>query len=189
MNEALPIAQYFLICRELNQPAQWPGTYNGYHQVEGQCYAPSIADMHVWAATHDHCKNQAFNHGNGDAVVWRFLWTLFSEYFGVEIGDSSGAPSNNGQRQVTLAKWCQDKSAVWERIVARDGGRVETFQLHGFEMLDWLFAPKNPGVAFMTTVQKARRFGWSRVDDSYEAWIRTFRSYENAGLLPRQGAE
>ncbi|KAH8426308.1 SDR family oxidoreductase [Aspergillus melleus] len=183
MNEALPIAQYFLICRELGQSPKWPGSFNGYHQVEGQCYAPSIADMHVWAATRDNCRDQAFNHGNGDAVVWRFLWSLFGDYFGNPM-DPSEAPTENGPRQLSLAEWAQDKRPVWRTIVARCGGNVDSFQEHGFAMLDWLFSPSTPGAAFMTSVQKARKFGWTRIDDSYEAWISTFRSYENADILP-----
>ncbi|KAL4910486.1 hypothetical protein BDW74DRAFT_171952 [Aspergillus multicolor] len=77
INEALCIAQYFLICRHLGQPPKWPGSYNGWHLVEGQSYAPSLADLHLWAASHEETRDQAFNHGNGNAIAWRFLWAMF----------------------------------------------------------------------------------------------------------------
>ncbi|KAL4733535.1 hypothetical protein BDV11DRAFT_210134 [Aspergillus similis] len=138
MNEALCIAQYFIICRELGQPPKWPGNYNGWYQVKG-IRAPSVADMHVWAATNERARDQAFNHGNGDAAVWRFLWTLFRRYFVL--------PSGRRTRE-----W-------WEQITQKYGGNGEAFQ--------------------------ARRFGWYRIYDSHEAWVSTFCSYENAGILPR----
>jgi hypothetical protein len=33
---------------------------------------------------------------------------------------------------------------------------------------------------------KARKFGWTRYDDSYDAWIETVRTFENARVLPSQ---
>ncbi|KAL4964290.1 SDR family oxidoreductase [Aspergillus stella-maris] len=185
MNEALLIAQYFLICRELGHSAQWPGNYNGWHQVEGQSYAPSLADMHVWAATSEQACDQAFNHGNGDAIVWRFLWTLFGRYYGVEIeGPDSYAGADNQQPRFKMAEWARDKRAIWMRITEQYGGAADSFQDQGFAMLDGLFSPPTPGATFLTTTHKAREFGWGRIDDSHEAWISTFRSYENAGILP-----
>ncbi|KAL4885959.1 hypothetical protein BJY04DRAFT_214152 [Aspergillus karnatakaensis] len=187
INSALCLAQYFLISRELRVCPRWPGNYNGWHQVEGESYAPSVADMHVWAATTESAKDQAFNHGNGDTVAWRFLWTLFAEYFGVSIaGAEPDAPGSSGkqQPQVTLAEWAKDKQAVWERLTDKYGGRAEAYQGGGFELLDWEFSPDEPGLVFATAVQKARALGWSRMEDSYRAWTAAFRSYENAGVLP-----
>lgn len=36
------------------------------------------------------------------------------------------------------------------------------------------------------TVSKARKFGWQRYDDTFDTWFQTFRSFENAGILPLQ---
>lgn len=156
---------------------------NGYHRVDDQCYAPSIADLTVWSTTQDHCKDEAFNHSNGDAVVWRFLWTMFAQYYHVPMNGSE-APSDDGKPQMDLVEWAQDKRAVWEGIVDKYGGNADSFQMYGFAMMNWLFCPSTPGAPFMSTALKARRLGWDRIDDTYEAWISTFRSYENAGVLP-----
>lgn len=184
MNQALPLAQYFLICRELNQPAVYPGNYNGYHQVEMQCYAPSIADLHVWALTQEHTKNEAFNHGNGDPMAWRFLWKLFGEYFGVSLNGCEPGPETE-KPVFSLAEWSCDKKSVWEGIIAKNGsGSVESFQEQGFGMMDGLLSRPMPGSQFIASIAKARRLGWTREDDSYGAWVETFRAYENAGVLP-----
>lgn len=183
MNEALLIAQYFLICRELGQVATWPGNYNGWHQVEGQSYSPSLADLHVWAATNDQTKDQAFNHGNGDAIAWRFLWTLFGRYYDVEI-DQDGPQPDCSKPQLSLVEWAHGKQDIWKRVTEKYGGNVDAFQTDNYGLLDGLFSPPTPGATFLTTTHKARKLGWNRIDDSYEAWTSTFRSYENAGILP-----
>lgn len=98
--------------------------------------------------------------------------------------DGSEVPSDDGKPQMDLVEWAQDKRAVWDTIVDNYGGNPEPFQMHGFAMMNWLFCPSMPGAPFMSTAVEARRLGWDRIDDTYEAWISTFRSYENAGVLP-----
>jgi nucleoside-diphosphate-sugar epimerase len=48
-------------------------------------YAPSLADLSVWVASHDHCKDEVFNHTNGDVFVWKYMWQDFAAYFGLEV--------------------------------------------------------------------------------------------------------
>lgn len=50
-------------------------------------------------------------------------------------------------------------------------------------MMNWLFCPRTPGAPFMSTAVKPR-LGLDRMDDTYEALTSTFRSHENAGVLP-----
>ncbi|PLB48513.1 nucleoside-diphosphate-sugar epimerase GsfE [Aspergillus steynii IBT 23096] len=184
INEAIPIAQYFLVCRELGTTPRWPGTLESYNRVEDMSYAPSIASLTVWAATQDHCGNEAFNHINGSVIVWRFLWNMFSQYFGVAL-DSQETPTEE-TAPMDMAEWASDKGPVWEHIVAKYGGKVESFRLDSFALMNWYITPSQQKMPFMSTVSKARKMGWSRVDNTYESWIATFRSYENAGVLPVQ---
>ncbi|KGO44678.1 hypothetical protein PEX1_040960 [Penicillium expansum] len=166
MNEVIPLAQYFLICRELGETPKWPGNLRNYHRVEDQSYAPSIADLTVWATTQEHCKDEAFNHTNGDVIFY------------------SSMPDRE-QRELDLVEWSRDKEEVWKSIVAKYGGRADCFQTEGFAMLNWGFNSSITSTTpFMSTVAKARKFGWTRIEDSYEAYDRSFKSYENAGILP-----
>jgi hypothetical protein len=176
------MAQYFLICRELGEAPRWPGNLDGYHRVENQSFAPGIADLTVWAATQDHCKDEAFNHVNGDVIVWKFLWHYLAEYFKVPM-DKFEAPTEETQ-PMDLVEWAKDKKPVWESIVAKHGGDAEAFQLDAFELMNWYITPSLQQVPFMSTNTKAREFGWNRNDDTYQAWLSTMRSYENAGVLP-----
>lgn len=85
MSEAITMALYFLICREMGENATFPGNKVFYNTVDDQSYAPSIADMSVWASTNDHCKNEAFTHVNGDVIMWRYFWPAIGAYFGLDV--------------------------------------------------------------------------------------------------------
>lgn len=83
-----------------------------------------------------------------------------------------------------LAEWAQDKKPVWERIVAKYGGDPEAFQLDAFQLMNWYITPAPNMKPFISTVVKARQFGWNHSDDTYQSWLNTMRAYENAGVLP-----
>ncbi|KAJ6113426.1 hypothetical protein N7523_006743 [Penicillium sp. IBT 18751x] len=184
MNEAILLAQYFLICRELGESPVWPGNLRNFHRAEHQCYAPSIADLTVWATTHDNCQDKAFNHSNGDVIVFKFLWTHLAKYFNVRLPPSPTASARD-EPAVNLAEWAKGKKEVWEQIVAKYGGKAESFQAESFAFLTWCLNPTGDiETPVLSTVTKARNLGWNRTDDPYEAFSKTFRAYENAGILP-----
>lgn len=85
MSEVLTIIIYMLICRELGQPANFPGNEYFWNSIDDNSYAPSVADLTVFAASHENCKNEAFNHVNGDIFVWKYIWQDFAAYFGIEV--------------------------------------------------------------------------------------------------------
>lgn len=80
-----------------------------------------------------------------------------------------------------MADWAQGKKEVWQRVTAQYGGCPDAIDWGTWDFFDWCL-----GKAWFTigTVSKARRFGWKRYDDSLDAWTQTFRSFENAGVLP-----
>lgn len=88
MSMALTVAIYFLICKELGQVPMFPGNKFFYNAVDDASYAPSIADMSVWASTNEHTKNEAFNHNNGDYIVWKYFWARLGGHFGMEVSQS-----------------------------------------------------------------------------------------------------
>ncbi|KAJ6009000.1 nucleoside-diphosphate-sugar epimerase GsfE [Penicillium canescens] len=184
INEAVPIAQYFLICRELGEEPKWPGNLNTYHYSQDMSYSPGIADLTIFATTRDHCKDEAFNHVNGDASVGKFLWQRLGEYFNMHVPNYSSVLDERNS-QVDFRVWAKDKAPVWERIVAKYGGRVDSFQIDAFELMNWFFNPTcDVTTPFAVSISKARKAGWGRIDDSYDIWSQTFQSYENARVLP-----
>lgn len=85
MSQALTLALYFLICLETGEVPRFPGNKYFYNCVDDSSYAPSIADLSVWAMTNPKAANHAFNHANGDTFVWRYFFERIGNYFTLEV--------------------------------------------------------------------------------------------------------
>lgn len=85
MSAALTLAIYILCCREAGQVPVFPGNKFFWNSVDDSSYAPSIADMSVWAATGDHTRNEAFVHTNGDVIIWKHFWPKLTSYYGIYV--------------------------------------------------------------------------------------------------------
>jgi hypothetical protein len=82
-----------------------------------------------------------------------------------------------------MAEWAKDKRPIWDKICEKYGGNPEAFDWGSWAYFDW--ATTRNWLSLMSTT-KARKFGWMRYDDTYETWIETIRTFENAGVLPLQ---
>lgn len=80
-----------------------------------------------------------------------------------------------------MTEWHKDKKEVWERVVSKYGGQLEAFEWGTWDFFDWAVGKSWLTISSMT---KARKFGWKRYDDTYDTYIETFRAFENAGVLP-----
>ena len=92
MSEAITLALYMLINKELGVVPRFPGNKYFYHAVDDCSYGPGIADLSVWASTQEHCKDEAFNHVNGDTYIWRYLFKRIGKYFGMDVILMSTSP-------------------------------------------------------------------------------------------------
>ncbi|PKX88825.1 SDR family oxidoreductase [Aspergillus novofumigatus IBT 16806] len=189
MSEVLTIAIYMLICRELNQPAAFPGNKYFWNSIDDNSYAPSLADLSVWVASHDHCKNEAFNHANGDVFVWKYIWQDFAAYLGLEVPEpkfeKAGGQATTLANEINMVEWARDKRSIWEQIVSKYGGKIEAFDWATWGFMNWA-----TGKSWLTisSINKARKFGWQRNDKTLDTWVETYRSFENAGVLPPRRA-
>ncbi|PWY83404.1 NAD-dependent epimerase/dehydratase [Aspergillus heteromorphus CBS 117.55] len=189
MSEALTIAIYMLICRELNEPANFPGNEYFWNSIDDNSYSPSLADLTVWASSQDHCRDEAFNHVNGDVFVWKYLWQDVAEYFGVDAPEptfkKAAGQAKTLSNEIDMIEWAKDKRGVWEAVVQKYGGKVETFDWGTWGFFNWA-----TGKSWLTisSINKARKFGWNRHDKTLETWIETYRSFENAGVIPSHAA-
>ncbi|PKX88822.1 SDR family oxidoreductase [Aspergillus novofumigatus IBT 16806] len=182
---ALTIVIYMLICRELNEPAKFPGNEYFWNSVDDSSYAPSLADLSVWAVSHDHCKDEAFNHVNGDVFVWKYLWQDIAEYFGLKVPEpkfeKAAGQAETLSNEIDMVEWAKDKKEVWERVVQKYGGKREAFDWGTWGFFNWA---TGKSWLMISSISKARKFGWHRVDKTLDTWIETYRSFENAGVLP-----
>lgn len=89
MSAALTLAIYILCCRETGEVPAFPGNRFFWNSVDDSSYAPSIADMSLWAATGEQTKNESFVHTSGDVIVWKHFWPKLTRYYGVEVCETS----------------------------------------------------------------------------------------------------
>ncbi|KAL1614490.1 hypothetical protein SLS54_009748 [Diplodia seriata] len=176
MSLAVSFAVYFLLNLELGQSAPFPGSSVVLDFPEDISYSPSIADMSVWATTNERARNQAFNQVSGDPVVMRYFWPQLAAYFGVEMDEVTTLQSD-------INDWIKDKRPVWERVVAKYGGKVEAFDWCTWGMFEWAYCQRHWPA--LPSVTKARSLGWMRVDTAMQCWEETFGTFENAGILPK----
>jgi nucleoside-diphosphate-sugar epimerase len=94
MTAALKLVQYLIICRETGETPRFPGNELFYNFVDDFSYAPSIADMSIWATTHQHAKNEAFNHANGDVFSWRWFYPRLGSHLGIEVSSRISNPKH-----------------------------------------------------------------------------------------------
>lgn len=99
---------------------------------------------------------------------------------------ATGEAGIKTENEFKMGEWAADKKPVWEEICRKHGGNPEAFNWGTWGFFDWAIGKAWPTVSSVT---KARKFGWNRYDDTYESWIETFRSFENAGILPRNGGK
>lgn len=85
MSSALTMAIYILCCRELGETPAFPGNEYFWNSVDDSSYAPSIADMSIWASTNDNTKNESFVHTHGDMIVWKHFWPKLANYYDVGV--------------------------------------------------------------------------------------------------------
>ena len=189
MNEALTIALYMMVCRELGVEAKMPTNqiyYEGYDDISD---FRLIADLTIWASTHPHAGNQAFNVTNGDYFSWKHMWPRLAAYFGARASSDqafSKPRPEYGQSQLdtSFEEWSKDKQEVWERICDKAGcpAAKPTWKAGTWGFQDWVF---QRGWNATLSINKARAFGWNGHIDSYQSFVDAFERFAELGQLPK----
>jgi nucleoside-diphosphate-sugar epimerase len=168
------LGTYAAICRELNEPLDFPGSAAGYSVLSELSDATYLAEAIIFIATHETGKNAAFNVTNGDSFRWRQVWPLLAQWFGIPCG----VP-----RQIKLARWMADKGPVWDRIVAQHGLQRRSLEsLASWEFADFVFEKEWD---LLTDTGRLRRAGFNACVDTIAMIRDQLDSYRDARLLPR----
>ncbi|KAL1857766.1 hypothetical protein Plec18167_001832 [Paecilomyces lecythidis] len=188
MNEALTLALYFIICKELGMEAKMPTNWNYWNGTDDISDARLIADLSIFASTHSQCANQAFNVTNGDHFSWRYLWPRLASYFGASASSEQGFDKRSlatGElfQETTFENWAKDKRQIWERICDRTGAHKakSTFDAGTWAFQDWVF---RRSWSATLSVNKARKLGWTGHLDSYDSFIDAFEKFKELGQIP-----
>jgi hypothetical protein len=101
------------------------------------------------------------------------------------IFDKATGQASTLANEIDMVEWAKDKRVVWEQIVKKYGGKVYAFDWGTWGFFNWA-----TGKSWLTisSMSKAREFGWNRYDRTLDTWTETYRSFENAGVLPSRAA-
>lgn len=173
MNQLTAIALYATISRELGLPLEWPGTPAAFSCIYQFTEASWLARGMAWAATSPACANQPFNFTNGDYVRWQHLWPRIAEAFAMEIGDT---------QTISLATQMADKEPVWAAVRKRYALAPYTLA----ELTNWGFADFvfSCGYDQMSDMTSARRAGWTSVNPSEDAYLRSLAELRARRIIP-----
>lgn len=188
MNEALTIAIYFLINKELGTEAPMPTNSAYFNGTDDISDARLIADLSVYASTHQHCANQAFNSTNGDFFSWKYMWPRLAEWFGANASSDQAFTKTSFKEgethlDVNLEDWAKDKQDVWNKLCDRLGSPESkpTFDAGTWAFQDWVFQRTWSAPLSMN---KARKFGWTGHLDSFDSFTDAFTKFKELGQLP-----
>ncbi len=167
------IAVYASVCKALGLPLRFPGAPGRYHALTMFTDAGLLARALEWAATTAACANQAFNLHNGDFVRWRDFWPKVAALFELPLGPVQRLP---------LAQFMADKEPLWAKLVARhDLQPRRVAELANWAYADGLWANDWDEMSSMT---KARRFGFHDCLDSEAAMLASLAEYRRLRLVP-----
>jgi hypothetical protein len=172
-NLMMLIAAYAVISKELGLPLRFPGSMQCYRSIKQATEADLLARAMVWVSTEPRCANNAFNLTNGDLFRWENVWPKIARFFGIEPGVVF---------PIKLTDFMADKGPLWDRIVRKYGLTPLPFEALGqWAFGDNILARDMDDISSMT---KARQFGFHDVVDSEDMFIDYFRRFQRQGVIP-----
>ena len=169
----LVIAVLAAIQRELGESLFYPGSVKSYEAVTQFTDLRLLTRGIEWAAVTPQCANHAFNVVNGDYLRWSELWPRLAAMLGLE----AGAP-----RTLRLPQYLADKGPVWDKVVARHGLKRKALdEIVLWRYGDYVFAPEWD---IMSSMEKARRFGFKERIDTHEMFAQLVAGYRAQRIIP-----
>lgn len=172
MNLAMVIAIYAAISKELGLPLRFPGKPGAYDSLLEMTDAGLLARATVWAATDEHCTNQAFNINNGDLFRWSEMWPKIARYFDLEV-----APP----LPMSLADQMADKEPLWNAMIEKYGLEPHSYKdVSSWPFGDFVFSWDYDMFA---DGSKARRFGFHDYVDTEAMFLDIFEDFRRRKVI------
>jgi nucleoside-diphosphate-sugar epimerase len=167
------LALYAAITKHLGLPLRFPGKPGAFTAIYQMTDASLLARAMVWAATTPRCANEAFNLTNGDFIRWCNVWPVIAAFFGMDVGPV---------QHFDLVQIMADKEPLWAEICEKHGLRRYTLA----ELVNWAFGDFvfNSDFDIMSSMTKARQYGWTEVLDTETMLIRSFDRLRAQRIIP-----
>lgn len=192
MNLAIALGLYFVIQKELGEPAVFPGTEVKYRNADCFSSARHNAYMEEWCALEPNCSNEAFNAVNGDVTSWRRVFDDLASFFGVEVDEQqfqkpAPRPFSRGDQVAlrnSLAIWAKEQKVIdaWSRLAEREGLDKQVFEAASWPFADAVMSGQSQ---FYLDMNKARSYGYFGSCDTVQDFIATFKTAIELKFLPK----
>ncbi|NGM87030.1 NAD-dependent epimerase/dehydratase family protein [Parapusillimonas sp. SGNA-6] len=173
----LLVGIYASILKELGLPLRFPGSRQAYQVRTQFTWLPMLARSIEWMMSDPACANQAFNIVNGDAPRWSTLWRAIADYFGMECGEPDA-----GAVAESLTHFPDAHADVWRRLVSRHDLRPSELP----SVVQWAYGDYvfSPGWDVVSSMDKARRHGFTESVDTLAMWRDSFDFYRSNRIIP-----
>ncbi len=173
MNLVMVLAVYATISKALGLPLRHPGSRDNAKALFQVTDTAHLAKAVLWMSTSDQAANQPFNITNGDIFRWETMWPTFADYFGMDLAEP---------QRINLPLMMADKADLWSRLVNEHGLQPIPFEsLVGWNYGSFVFTPEFDVISSMT---KARQFGFHDVIDSTSMFLRQFDQLRTERVIP-----
>jgi nucleoside-diphosphate-sugar epimerase len=173
MNLVMVLAVYATISKALGLPLRHPGSDANAHAFYNVTDSGLLARACVWMATNPAAANESFNITNGDIFRWQDIWAAIADYFGMEMAQP---------QKIDLVQMMADKGPLWERLVKENNLQPIPYeQLVGWSYGNFVFTPDYD---IISSTIKAKRYGFTEVQDSQEMFFRHFSELRANRIIP-----
>jgi nucleoside-diphosphate-sugar epimerase len=166
-------AIYGVICRELGEPFDFPGTAVAFHSRTQFTDQALLSRAILRIARHPDAAGRAFNVVNGDNPTWAEIWSWYSHWLGVAPGVA---------RPVRLGDVMADKAAAWRRITARYGLRDTA--LHDIALWAYGDYQIRPQWDVFSASDALRSIGFAERVDTARMFRDQFENYVAERIIP-----
>ena len=173
MNLINVIAVYASLAKARGLPLSFPGTEANFNALYQCVDAGHLARAVTWMATDSRCGNHAFNITNGDIFRWKDVWPSIARYFELEVGQ---------QQHTSLVDSMRDLAPLWDQLVSKHSLRPIALD----ELVAWRFGDSvfGSGYDMISSMTKARQFGFHDVIDTEEMFPRIFDELRAKRVIP-----
>jgi nucleoside-diphosphate-sugar epimerase len=173
MNLIMVVAVYATISKALGLPLRHPGSEANARALYNVTDGGLLARACVWMATDPVAANEPFNITNGDIFRWQDMWPAIADYFG----------TNTAQPQkIDLVQMMADKAPLWQSLVKEHNLQPIPYeQLVGWNYGNFVFTPE---FDIISSTTKAKRYGFSEVQDSQGMFLRHFDELRANRVIP-----
>ncbi|MEZ4667206.1 MAG: NAD-dependent epimerase/dehydratase family protein [Anaerolineae bacterium] len=173
-NVLIGLAVYASVLKAGGYPLIFPGDEQAANCLLEMSDADLVAELMEWSSVTPSAHNQAFNAVNGKSLSWSEIWPSIAEFFGMKDDMN---PQNFSARTVI-----RESDNLWNELVKIH--QLEDIPLSKLVDESFFEVLLMPDWNTEYSMDKARRFGFTREVDTAEMFRRHFQRLRDRRIIP-----